>query len=99
MLEVKVEAADAKRRSSRMVSRQKGGQVLLTGYFIAANIGLIATNAWGLSPLMAILIVWLGGGVISICVAVAMASASFPDFTAIVSAYWRREFGADYQRP
>ena len=81
-----------------MVSRQKGGKVLLTGYFLAANIGLLATNAWGLSPLIAILVVWLGGGVISLSVAVAMASASFQDFITFANSLWRREFGADYLR-
>lgn len=85
-------------RAARTSSRRRGGQVLLTGYFIAANIGLIATNAWGLSPLAAILVVWAGGGVISACIAVADASASFSRIAGFVSSIWRKGYGAVIQR-
>lgn len=98
MFEDKVEAAVVRECSSRMVSRQKGVQILLTGYSIASTIGLLAMNAAGLSPLIALLMVWLGGGVLSVCIAAAMASASAPELMPAVASYWRNQFGADYQR-
>lgn len=85
-------------QNSRFESRRTGGRILLIGYFIAASLSLIAMNAWGLSPLGAVLLVWLGGAVTSITIAVIASSLQASTLTEIFGSILKREYGVASRR-